>query len=99
MRRKLKDLERSPLLPALLLKVSHISNVLSAGLELTHRTRCRPYQVHGEGPPDLMKYKGAPSYEESVLPYLEATHARQREQGLIRGDERPQDFREYRTRV
>ncbi|PWN50099.1 hypothetical protein IE53DRAFT_111082 [Violaceomyces palustris] len=71
MRRKLEELENSPLLPALLVK------------------------VHEEAPKDLMDYKAAPLYSESVLPYLRELHRRQIERGLIKGDERVQDFRSY----
>lgn len=42
-----------------------------------------------------MNYKAAPSYEGSVIPYLQEMHRRQIARGLIRGDEKPQDFRNF----
>lgn len=54
--------------------------------------------IHADGPKDIMKYKAAPAYEASVLPYLEQLHQWQCDVGLVKDDDRPQDFRQYKDR-
>ncbi|PWZ03478.1 hypothetical protein BCV70DRAFT_214892 [Testicularia cyperi] len=52
-------------------------------------------KVHQESDRELMRYKAAPLYQDRVLPYLQSLHQHQVDSGLIRGDERVQDFRLY----
>lgn len=99
MRRKLKELEDLPLLPALLLKVS-TEGAGKMKVRMILKYLFSPFrsfepQIHAEGSSDLMNYKAAPSYEGSVIPYLKAMHQRQIQRGLIKGDERPSDFRDF----
>lgn len=54
--------------------------------------------IHQNGPSDLMKYKAAPSYQDSVIPYLEKLDQWQRQNGLIRESEKSVDFRMYKDR-
>ena len=55
--------------------------------------------IHQHGPPDLMKYKAAPAYQASVLPYLESLDEWQRSNGLVRKGDRSADFRMYAERA
>ncbi|PWN89734.1 hypothetical protein FA10DRAFT_280667 [Acaromyces ingoldii] len=52
--------------------------------------------IHEHAPADLMKYKGAPLYQASVLPFLRTLDQWQRDHGLVQGGERSQDFRLYK---
>lgn len=54
--------------------------------------------IHRLGPPDIMKYKGAPLYQDSVIPYLEQLHRWQVEHGFVKEGENPVDFRKYGDR-
>ncbi|KAL7004042.1 hypothetical protein EMMF5_006401 [Cystobasidiomycetes sp. EMM_F5] len=54
-------------------------------------------EIHLKSDAALMKYKVAPAYVDTVLPYLEEMHAWQIEQGLIKGDEAVSDFRSLRV--
>jgi hypothetical protein len=55
--------------------------------------------IHEKGPADLMKYKAAPDYEASVIPYLKSLHDWQMKMGLVKQGEKSSDFRLYRDRV
>ena len=50
-------------------------------------------EIHRTGPKDLMKYKAAPQYQDSVIPYLEELDRWQTSVGLAKEDDRVQDFR------
>lgn len=52
-------------------------------------------EIHRTGPKDLMKYKAAPQYEASLIPYLESLHQWQISVGLAKEEDRPQNFRSY----
>ncbi|EJU05042.1 hypothetical protein DACRYDRAFT_47033, partial [Dacryopinax primogenitus] len=53
------------------------------------------YKIHTESGRDLMCYKGAEAYEETLGPWLEECVREQVERGLVSGDEKVSDFREY----
>lgn len=54
--------------------------------------------IHREGPADLMKYKAAPMYEASVIPYLESLDDWQKHYGLMKKGEKSADFRLFKSR-
>ncbi|UZJ54110.1 hypothetical protein CBS101457_003430 [Exobasidium rhododendri] len=55
--------------------------------------------IHRDGPSDMMKYKAALEYQDSVLPFLQSLDEWQSDNGLINKDDRSVDFRTYQDRV